>query len=133
MAIQRHAPDYNQAFVFTADEAITAKAVVVQGAANNSIKMPGAAKAPQIIGVADNAIASAATGRILTAGIVECIAAAAITRGDRVCIHGTTGKVRTYVQTTDAGAEIVGTALASVTTDLDTVPVLLSGRGVIGT
>lgn len=107
---------------FTAEGAIPAGAVVVAGSTPGCVKLPGAANAGQIIGVA---VQSADTGRdvsVAIVGVASCTAGAAIAMGTPVVAYDATGKVGPA----GAAANILGIALSAASGDAEAVNVLIS-------
>lgn len=93
---------------------------VVQGASDGSVKKPAAANAAGFVGVTIEAQANQNKSvAVAIDGVVKVTAGGTITRGDRVKIHGTTGKVMTcealIVAAPGAASvqEVVGIALQS--------------------
>jgi predicted RecA/RadA family phage recombinase len=115
MTLARYAPDPNKTFPFLADAAILAGAVVCQGVADGSVKLPVAAEdyISRVIGVAANPIASGSVGDVITGGIAVCNAAGTITRGDLLCIAGVTGTVKAVALGTAVHCRVIGIAMES--------------------
>lgn len=113
---------------YTCEVAITQYAVVVEGTADGQVKLPGAADAGSIVGVAMEA---GAIGDIIAVALppstVPCIASAAITRGVEVSIAAVTGTVKASAPAAGANSYLVGRAQNSVTTAGDQVSVQLCG------
>lgn len=124
MSVSRSAPDFNLAFPFTADALIPAKSFVIGSTADNHITTPTAG-CGKVIGYADNSIASGATGRICTGGIVEAIASAAIARNAYVVVASVAGDVVTFDPDKHAAASIVGITTSTAAAPGDTISVLL--------
>lgn len=112
-------------------------AALVRGAANDSVKLPGAANSREtFVGIAYQAGATSANKAIsvILNGIFAATASGAITRGDKVVMAATTGTVSAESLTTPPDAVRVGVALESVV-DGERVAILIgvqpAGRGVV--
>lgn len=112
-------------------------AALFQGAANDSVKLPGAANSREkFIGLAYAAGSSSVNGSIsvILNGVWAATASGAITRGDKVVVAAATGTVSAEALTTPPDATRIGIALESVA-DGERVSILIgtqpSGRGVV--
>lgn len=112
-------------------------AALVRGAANDSVKLPGAANSREtFVGIAYQAGATSANKSIsvILNGIFAATASGAITRGDKVVMAATTGTVSAESLTTPPDAVRVGVALESVV-DGERVAILIgvqpAGRGAV--
>lgn len=124
MAIQRFAPVLDLAFPFTADATIAARSFVVGAAADNHITNASLG-ASKVLGFCPNAIASGSVGTVVTAGIIEANASAAIARYTYVVVASAAGDVVTYDPDIHAASCIVGITTSTAAVALDTVSVLL--------
>lgn len=107
---------------FGAEATIPGGAVVVAGTAPGKVKLPAAANAGQIIGVA---VTPAEAGRdvsVAVVGVATCAAGTAITMGTPVVVYDATGKVGPA----GANANILGIALSAAGGDGEAVDVLIS-------
>lgn len=96
---------------YTAEVAITANAVVVEGTADGQVKLPGAADAGSIVGVALHAAAAGEQIQVaMPPSTVECVASAAIARGAYVSIAATSGTIKTAAPSAGANTNLVGIA-----------------------
>lgn len=97
--------------------AVLEGAVLVRGAANDSVKLPGAANSREsFVGIAyqaGNASANKSISVIIN-GVWAGIAAGTIARGDKLVVGGATGTVVAESLTTPPDAVRVGIALESV-------------------
>jgi hypothetical protein len=105
--------------------AVTKNAVVVL-AADATVLLPAAANAAKVAGVAGAAAASGAQCRVAVAGVVDVIAASAITPGDLVMVAGATGKVQTVLAVAGTVYNVVGVALEAAAADGDIFEILLA-------
>jgi hypothetical protein len=107
---------------------------VLDSTANDSVKRPtaAAAVADRVAGVLlDATLAALGEGAFQTHGYSYGIAYAAITVGDRLVIADTAGRLRKAVFASDAGADLVGVAQESVTTQGSRFVLLLTPGQVI--
>ena len=106
---------------------VTANKVVVQGTNAYECKLPTAANAGSILGVTAEAQSTQNKQvRVQTAGVARITAADAISVGDPVNIHGTTGKVKTVNEATGTLVNVVGQALTAASADGDVIEVALN-------
>ncbi len=87
---------------------VTKYAVVVQGASDGQVILPGAADAPKIVGVAMEAASASDPVDVRMIGNAICIASEAISRGDYVSIGGVLGTVRSATRCAAEGAQVIG-------------------------
>lgn len=88
-------------------------AALVMGAADNSVALPSASEVGGFMGLAlfDGSTSVNGSIYVITSGFYPAVASGTITRGDLLCIAGTTGTVKTTV----SGAEVIGRAVESAT------------------
>lgn len=106
---------------------VAAGAVLVQGTANDSVKLPsGAGSRESFVGVAYQAGLASTTQAIsvIINGVFACTASGSITAGDRLVIGGALGTVASESASTPADATRIGRALETVT-DGQSVAVLI--------
>lgn len=110
---------------------------LMRGAANDSVKLPGAANSREsFVGIAYQN-GNAAAGKsisVVVNGVWPAFASSAITRGDKVVIAGAAGSVASESLTTPPDAVRIGIALESVLSG-ERVAILIGtqpgGRGVV--
>ena len=105
---------------FTTEASISDGCVVIQGAADDKVKLPtGAATDFVVVGLAKveggGSVASGQGIDVVTCGVWPAKASGSITRGDRVVVADSTGKVKTGNYAVAATA-VVGYALESAST-----------------
>lgn len=106
---------------------VAAGAVLVQGTANDSVKLPSGANSREaFIGVAYQAGLASSTQPIsvILNGVFACTASGSITAGDRLVIGGALGTVASESASTPVDATRIGQALETVT-DGQSVAVLI--------
>lgn len=101
------------------------KRVVVMGAGDREVALPGGANAAAVEGVALEGGDNGAHIPVQTDGDAICIASAAIGRGVRVNVTGTSGKVKA-VSETGATVNVVGVTRSAATADNDEIIVRLT-------
>lgn len=96
---------------YTAENAVTQFAVVVEGTADGEVDLPGGADVGAIVGVAQHAAAAGARVNVAEPGsFTRAIASGSISRGANVSIAGVSGAVKTAAPSTGANTFIVGQA-----------------------
>lgn len=117
------------AYPFESESTLTDGLVVVQGAADNKVKLPGGADPASALGVVKredgSSAASGDTVDIINSGIYPLVASAAITRGDKLAVAGASGKVKTAAPAAGANTFVLGIALESAAADGERVAALL--------
>jgi hypothetical protein len=116
---------------------VLAGAVLVQGSANDSVKLPtGANSAEKFVGIAyqNGLVSTTQPIPLVINGVWSATASGAITRGSRLVIGGALGTVSAETYSTPASATRIGIALESGS-DGDVVAVLIGAdtAGAFGT
>lgn len=127
-----------QVIALACDSANVAEgAALVQGAANDTVKLPSAANTREkFVGISYAAGSTSANKGISVVinGVWAATASGAITRGDKVVVAAATGTVASESVTTPADATRIGIALESVA-DGERVAILIgtqpAGRGTV--
>jgi hypothetical protein len=104
---------------------------VVVGSADHKVALPaGADPTGGVVGLVHRPDGTTATSGavvdVVSTGIYPAVASAAISRGAKVAIAGTTGKVKTAAPAAGTNSMILGTALEAAAADGDRISVLLS-------
>lgn len=103
-------------------------AVLVQGAADDAVKLPSGANSTEaVIGLCYQAVSTTdPNASAVINGVWQGIASGAITRGDKLVIANSSGHVASASASTPPNASIVGRALESVSNGED-VAILIGG------
>lgn len=104
---------------YEAEGAIGANLAVVEGTSDGQVTLPGGADVGAFVGVSLAALADGEEGDIQTEGLAKATASAAISRGDKVSIAGTSGKFKTAAPATGANSHICGQAVSAASADGD--------------
>lgn len=99
--------------------------VVVKGSAADSAALPAAADANFLGVTMEDGLSGERRPLAVAGGIVKCTAAAAITEGAWVSIHGTTGKIKAAAPSAGTNSYVLGKAMQPAAADGDVIGVLL--------
>ena len=102
---------------YRAEVALTRGQAVIQGTADDQVKLPGAANVP-CIGIVEEDAAAGAPVSVIVGGEAVAIAGAAIAAGAYVQTAGASGKV---IATAAAGQNFLGRAVHAAAADADEV------------
>lgn len=103
--------------------------VAVLDTTENGMKLPGAAKTGDIVGVTEADVEAGETGTVIFSGIAYVTAYAAFSLGAQLVIGDTAGRVAAKASgATDQGLGIVGLALRAAGAQGDVVPCMLQIR-----
>lgn len=117
------------AFSFLSQSTLTDGLCTVVGSADNTCALPAGADPVTFLGVVKREDGtSAASGDmvdLIVSGIYPLVASAAISRGDKLAIAGTSGKVKTCAIGAGANSFVIGIAIEAAAADGERVSAML--------